>query len=188
MADDTLLDTIKRLGRAVLDKIVVPVGVVDDTPPTYADGDVKPMRVHKTNGGFFVHVANATGAAVDAPSIVQGTDGVDAERLATQATLEEVLTLLAPSTAAGVPKAPKAVPTESAEPIVGVATPAKLVRVQAEFANPTDSIICVGDSTVTLANGEQLGPGDVYSEAVDDAAKLFCIGSEAGLKLRIKVL
>lgn len=94
-----------------------------------------------------------------------------------------------PSTTAGVPKTPKDVPTGSAEPIVGSATPARLVRVQVEFdASKPNAYVCIGDSTVTLANGEQLGPGDVYSEAVDDAAKLFCIGSEAGLKLRIKVL
>lgn len=94
-----------------------------------------------------------------------------------------------PSTTAGVPEKPKNVPTDSAEPIVGAATPARLVRVHVEFdATKPNAYVCIGDSTVTLANGEQLGPGDVYSEAVDDAAKLFCIGSEAGLKLRIKVL
>ncbi|HMY19323.1 MAG TPA: hypothetical protein PKA58_23530 [Polyangium sp.] len=94
-----------------------------------------------------------------------------------------------PSTTAGVPKTPKNVPTGSAEPIVGAATPARLVRVQVEFdPSKPNAYVCIGDSTVTLANGEQLGPGDVYSEAVDDAAKLFCVGSEAGLKLRIKVL
>jgi len=93
------------------------------------------------------------------------------------------------STAAGVPKAPKTVPTSSAEPIVASATPAKLVRVQVELdASKPNDYVCIGDSTVTLANGEQLRPGDFYSEAVDDAAKLFCIGSVAGLKLRIKVL
>lgn len=110
-----------------------------------------------------------------------------------QARLEVVTTsapaLPTPSSTAGVPKTPKTVPTASAEPIVGSATPAKLVRVQVEFdASKPNAYVCIGDSTVTLANGEQLGPGDVYSEAVDDAAKLFCIGSEAGLKLRIKVL
>ncbi len=101
-----------------------------------------------------------------------------------------VLPKPAPATAAGVPQAPKTVPTSSAEPIVASATPvANFVRVQVEFdASKPNAYVCIGDSTVTLANGEQLGPGDVYSEAVDDAAKLFCIGSEAGLKLRIKVL
>lgn len=110
-----------------------------------------------------------------------------------QARLEVVTASLpaypTPSTTAGVPKAPKDVPTSSAEPIVGSATPARLVRVQVEFNEAlNDQYVCIGDSTVTLANGEQLGPGDVYSEAVDDAAKLFCIGSASGLKLRIKVL
>lgn len=110
-----------------------------------------------------------------------------------QARLELVVAgtpaLPTPSSTAGVPKAPKTVPTGSAEPIVGSATPAKLVRVQVEFDDTkTGQYVCIGDSTVTLANGEQLGPGDVYSEAVDDAAKLYCIGSVAGFKLRIKVL
>jgi len=110
-----------------------------------------------------------------------------------QARLELVVAgtpaLPTPSSTAGVPKTPKNVPTGSAEPIVGAPTPAKLVRVQVEFdASKPNAYVCIGDSTVTLANGEQLGPGDVYSEAVDDAAKLFCVGSEAGLKLRIKVL
>jgi len=101
-----------------------------------------------------------------------------------------VLPKPAPATAAGVPKAPKTVPTSSAEPIVASATPAaNLVRVQVELdASKANEYVCIGDSTVTLANGEQLRPGDFYSEAVNDAAKLFCIGSVAGLKLRIKVL
>lgn len=148
--------------------------------------------------------ATETGTAVeqgvgdpDHPWYMQGTNAGTPERLATEATLDDIKTALAdvrtqlvPSTTAGVPKAPKTVPTVTAEPIVGVATPvARLVRVQVEFdASKPNAYVCIGDSTVTLANGEQLGPGDVYSEAVDDAAKLFCIGSEAGLKLRIKVL
>ena len=94
-----------------------------------------------------------------------------------------------PSSTAGVPKTPKTVPTSSAEPIVASATPAKLVRVQVELdASKANEYVCIGDSTVTLANGEQLRPGDFYSEAVNDAAKLYCIGSVAGLNLRIKVL
>ena len=105
------------------------------------------------------------------------------------ARLEIVVASTTPSTAAGVPKAPKTVPTAGAEPIVASATPAKLVRVQVEFdASKANEYVCIGDSTVTLANGEQFRPGDFYSEAVNDAAKLFCIGSVAGLKLRIKVL
>lgn len=100
-----------------------------------------------------------------------------------------VCVLDAAASAAGVPKAPKTVPTAGAEPIVASATPARLVRVQVELdASKADQYVCIGDSTVTLANGEQFRPGDFYSEAVNDAAKLFCIGSVAGLKLRIKVL
>lgn len=186
---NSILDWVKNLGADYMNRLVLPVFAVDDTPPTLVDGEARPGRLNKDNGGIVVHIANATGAAADAPSIVRGTDGVIDERLATQETLALVLALLQPSTTAGVPKAAKTVPTASAEPIVGVATPAKLVRVQVEFdSEKADQYVCIGDSTVTLANGEQLGPGDVYSEAVDDAAKLFCIGSEAGLKLRIKVL
>lgn len=110
---------------------------------------------------------------------------LDVVRVAVQA----ILSQMQPSSAAGVPKTPKNVPTGPAEPIVGTATPAKMVRVQVEFDDSkVGQYVCIGDSTVTLANGEQLGPGDVYSEAVDDAAKLFCIGSVSGFKLRIKVL
>lgn len=148
--------------------------------------------------------ASETGSVVEQgqgdaakPWYVQGVNGGTPERLATQATLADIKTAIdamktqaVPSSTAGVPQTPKNVPTVSAEAIVGSATPVpRLVRVQVEFdASKPNAYVCIGDSTVTLANGEQLGPGDVYSEAVDDAAKLYCIGSEAGLKLRIKVL
>ncbi len=84
MAEGTPLDVIKRLGLAALDRIALLVGVVDDSPPTYEDGDVRPIRMHKANHGMFVHQANATGDAPDNPSLVQGTNGTSAERLATR--------------------------------------------------------------------------------------------------------
>lgn len=84
----TLADTLKKLGAAALERLLVVVGVVDDDPPTYADGDVKPLLIHKTTRGLIVYVANASGGDAASPSIVQGTDGVDPERLATQVTLD----------------------------------------------------------------------------------------------------
>lgn len=148
--------------------------------------------------------ATETGTAVeqgvgdqDNPWYMQGVNAGTPERLATETTLADIKTSIdalktqaVPSSTAGVPKTPKTVPTGTAEAIVGSATPVpRLVRVQVEFdASKPNAYVCIGDSSVTLANGEQLSPGDVYSEAVDDAQKLFCIGSEAGLKLRIKVL
>lgn len=101
------------------------------------------------------------------------------ERLATQATLADIKTAVdaikvqvgGPSTTAGVPKTPKTVPTGTAESIVGISTPVpRMVRVQVEFDDTkTGQYVCIGDSSVTLANGEQLASGDVYTESVDDA-------------------
>lgn len=184
---ESILDWIKKQGADFASRLVIPMFAVDDSPPTLADGDARPARLDKNDGGVVVHVANATGSASNAPSIVQGTDGVSPERLATEATLQF---LAAPSTTAGVPKTPKDVPTGTAESIVSVSTPTlKLVRVQVEWNETLKSeSVCVGDSTVTLANGIQLFPGDSYTEEVDDAQKLFCIGSVSGLKLRVQVL
>lgn len=118
---------------------------------------------------------------------------LDAVRVAVQAMqsrLDDVYTRLLPSSTAGVPKTTKIVPTGTAEAIVNSSTPAKLVRVQVEWdETKTDHYVVIGNSSgITLSDGEQLFPGDTYSEAVDDAAKLFCLGSTSGLKLRIKVL
>jgi hypothetical protein len=242
---DTIMDRLRRIGASVLDKLFVPVGVVDDTPPTLADGDTPPMRVHKTNYGIYVHVANASGGEPGTPTIVQGSDGMAAERLATydaqtdgtqktqitdgtndvavmnsdptnehglvtrnipsgtqdvavaslplpadaatQTTLEAVLALLAPAATAAVPQTPKTVPTITAEAIVGSSTPAtRFVRVTSDFANT--KTVYVGDSTVTAANGQPLGPGDVYTADVDNAALLFGISADASQVLRIEVL
>ncbi len=122
--------------------------------------------------------------------LVPDLDAVRVAVQAMQAKLDEVYAKLQPSSTAGVPKTTKTVPTGTAEAIVGVSTPAKLVRVQVEWdeAKAAHWVIIGNSSGITTTDGEQLFPGDTYSEAVDDAAKLFCIGSTSGLKLRIKVL
>jgi hypothetical protein len=189
----SLLDTIKRVGSAFLDKIFVPVGVVDDTPPTYEDGDARPFRVHKTNHGIYVHIANPSGAAPDAPSIVQGSDGVNAERLATEATLAAAAARLAVPTSAPTQKTPKTVPASpnAAEPIVAAPTPCSTVLVQVEAVDADDPLanhwVCVSGATVTIDNGCQFWPGDSRSIPIDDAQKLYCVGSTSGLILRIEV-
>lgn len=186
----------------------MPVQYHDPEKPDMIDGE---WRSPKCNAKAQLEIAivsmpgaSETGSVVEQgqgdatkPWYMQGVNGGTPERLATQATLADLLTSInamktqaVPSTTAGVPKTPKTVPTGTAEAIVGTSTPAaRMVRVQVEFdASKPNAYVCIGDSSVTLENGEQLSPGDVYSEAVDDAQKLFCIGSEAGLKLRIKVL
>lgn len=73
----TILDTLKKLGAATFDRLALLVGVVDDDPATYADGDVKPLRIHKTNRGVFVHVANAEDIVSGGGGTVnQGTAGL----------------------------------------------------------------------------------------------------------------
>jgi hypothetical protein len=55
----SVLDWISKLGANFMDRVVVPLFAVDDTPPTYADGQARPARLDKTNGGVIVHVANS---------------------------------------------------------------------------------------------------------------------------------
>lgn len=62
---NTIADTLKKLGAVLLDKMVVPLGIVDDDPPAYADGDSKPFLIHKTSRGVVVWLANATGTTPD---------------------------------------------------------------------------------------------------------------------------
>jgi len=108
---------------------------------------------------------------------------------ATQATLTSVLARLNPATVSPVPQTPKTAPTVSAEPIVGSSVPAtRFVRVTSAFANDAEQTIYVGDSSVTAANGQPLGPGDVYTAEVDNANKVYCIASAASQILRIEVL
>lgn len=95
--------------------------------------------------------------------------------------------LLGPSSTMGVPQAPKTVPTVTAEPIVATSTPAtRFVCVTADFANT--KTVYVGDSSVTTANGQPLGPGDSYTRDVDNANKVYCISADAAQVLRIEVL
>ena len=51
----TLFDKLKRAIAAYF----FPLGIVDDDPTEAADGDVSPLRTHKTSRGVYVHVANA---------------------------------------------------------------------------------------------------------------------------------
>lgn len=220
----TIADTLKRLGAAALERISLFVGIVDDNPPDYEDGDVKPALINKITRGIIVHVANASGAAPDAPSIVQGTDGITVERLATHAaqtdrsaktqvsngTNEAAVLNTAPTTQYGlvtrnIPSgtqnttealsstgptsiAPKTVPTGTAEAIVASSTPAtKYVRVTSDFANT--KTVYVSGMGVTVANGQPLGPGDVYTNnQVDNANLIYCISADAAQVLRIEVL
>lgn len=87
-----------------------------------------------------------------------------------------------------VPLAPKTVPTGTAEAIVSVSTPVtRMVRLTSDFANT--KTVYVSGTGVTVANGQPLGPGDVYTRNdIDNANLIFCISADAAQVLRIEVL
>lgn len=126
------------------------------------------------------------------PTAVQGSDGVDAERLATFAAQTDgsakTQTTRVLSSVGPTPIAPKTVPTGAAEPIVGGSTPAtRYVRVTSDFANT--KTVYVSGAGVTVVNGQPLGPGDVYTNnEIDNANLLYCISADAAQVLRIEVL
>lgn len=152
------------------------------------DGKPKPVAVD-ADGKVDIN----DGVSAEAPNIVQGSDGVNAERLATEVTLVAVLDRLAVPTSAPAPQTPKTVPASpnAAEPIVATPTPCSSVLVQVEAVDADDPRanhwVCVSGATVTIANGGQFWPGDSRSIPIDDAQKLYCVGSTAGLILRIEV-
>lgn len=87
--------------------------------------------------------------------------------------------------------APVAVPLSPAAAVSitgGVETPCRKVRLASDSANPAGRIVVWG-SDVDLASGpiELAGPLDNVLVEIDDASKLYCVGSAAGLVLRVGV-
>jgi hypothetical protein len=61
------------------------------------------------------------------------------------------------------------------------------VRATSDFANT--KTVYIGGSGVTVANGQPLGPGDVYTNSdVNNANLIYCISADAAQVLRIEVL
>lgn len=95
--------------------------------------------------------------------------------------------LASPGSSGPVPLIVKTVPTGTAEAVATSTPVAKFVRVQSDFANT--KTIYVSGSAVTVGNGQQLGPGDVYTYTdVDNANLIYCISADAAQILRIEVL
>lgn len=124
--------------------------------------------------GVLLHVLNTSGLPVPVQGDDDGLIGVS-----TQTGL---------SATGPVPLAPKTVPTGTAEAIVSVSTPVtRMVRLTSDFANT--KTVYVSGTGVTVANGQPLGPGDVYTRNdVDNANLIFCIAADAAQVLRIEVL
>ena len=139
-----------------------------------AVGELSPLRADPATGALIV--TGATGAALG--SVTQGA-GSDTSPWYVRPKL---------SATGPVPKTAKTVPTGTAEAIVGVSTPVtKFVRVTSDFANT--KTVYVSGTGVTVANGQPLGPGDVYTcTDVDNANLIFCISADASQVLRVEVL
>lgn len=131
-----------------------------------------------------------TGASTLAEQQTQSgyIDGLETLITATNTKLDNLLTYTRPQATAPTNVAPKTVPTGTAEVIVGSSTPAtRYVRVTSDFANT--KTVYIGSVGVTVANGQPLGPGDVYTNRdIDNANLLYCISADADQVLRIEVL
>ena len=76
----------------------------------------------------------------------------------------------------------------SASKIVAVATPCvRGVLLQADSGNGS-AYVCIGDSTVTAANGLQLAAGASVTLTVSDASIIYAISSSGSITLRAMVL
>lgn len=164
----------KFSSRTNVDPKIV-MAVADDGSAAAIDaGKPSPLRADPTTGALIV--SSAAGASLGA--VAQGA-GASASPWYTQPKL---------SSTGPVPKTAKTVPTAGAEAIVSVSTPVtKFVRVTSDFANT--KTVYVSGTGVTVANGQPLGPGDVYTcTDVDNANLIFCISADAAQVLRIEVL
>lgn len=108
------------------------------------------------------------------------TDGVESA-------LALILARLSPGSTGPTPLAAKTVPTGTAEAVAASTPVTRFVRVTSDFANT--KTVYVSGSAVTVANGQPLGPGDVYTcTDVNDAALIYCISADAAQVLRVEVL
>lgn len=123
---------------------------------------------------------NTSDAASDTDAIRQQTDGVEG-------TLTSIFARLSPDSSGPTNLAPKTVPTGSAETIATSTAVTRYVRATSDFANT--KTVYIGGSGVTVANGQPLGPGDVYTNSdVNNANLIYCISADAAQVLRIEVL
>lgn len=109
-----------------------------------------------------------------------------ASTLAEQEAQTSFLQKLDPSSSGPTTLAPKTVPTGTAEAVHADAAATRYVRVTSDFANT--KTVYVGGTGVTVANGQPLGVGDVYTAEVNNANLVFCIGADAAQILRVEVL
>ncbi len=174
----------------------LPCAVSDDgSANAIAVGELSLLRADPTTGALIVTAASgASLGTVDqgagdaaSPWQVQGVDGGVAERLATQTTLAAILTHASPGSSGPTAVSPKTVPTGAAESVAASTAATRYVRVTSDFANK--KTVYVGGSGVTTANGQPLGPGDVYTNTdVNNANLIYCISADAAQVLRIEVL
>ena len=185
--------------------------------PFRADPTTGAILTRVASGASGGTVAQGTGSAAS-PWGVQGVNGGALERLAAYAQLPSALVggrldanigawlgstvptvgrkseansipvvLSNPGSTGPTPLSPKTVPTVTAEAVAASTPVTKFVRVTSDFANT--KTIYVSGSTVTVANGQPLGPGDSYAYTdVNDAALIYCISADAAQVLRVEVL
>lgn len=200
-------------GSGVLEHVLNTSGV---PVPVQGDDDGS-VNVNIVSGGSGVAIDQGTGNAAS-PWYVQGVNAGVAERLALYAQLPAALVggrldanigawlgstaptvgrkseassipvvLSSPGSTGPTPLAPKTVPTGTAEAVASSTPVTKFVRVTSDFANT--KTVYVSGTGVTVANGQPLGPGDVYTcTDVNDAALIFCISADAAQILRVEVL
>jgi hypothetical protein len=114
-------------------------------------------------------------------------DGLETLIAATNTKLDNLLAYSKPQSAAPTNVAPKTVPTGTAEVIAASTAATRYVRVTSDFANTVT--VYIGRVGVTTANGQPLGPGDVYTNRdIDNANLLYAISGTAAQVLRIEVL
>lgn len=112
-------------------------------------------------------------------NIDTNTDGVEAA-------LALILARLSTGSSGPTTLAPKTVPTGTAEAVHADAAATRYVRVTSDFANK--KTVYVGGTGVTVANGQPLRVGDVYTAEVNNANLVFCICADAAQILRVEVL
>lgn len=182
-------------GKANVEPTVAQAVADDGSADPIDAGKPSPLRADPTTGALIVAtasggsggtVAQGTGSAAS-PWGVQGVNGGVLERLATQTTLAAILARLSPTSTSPTTVAPKTVPTGTAEAVASSTVATRYVRVTSDFANT--KTIYVGGTGTTVANGQPLGPGDVYTNSdVDNANLIYCISADAAQVLRIEVL
>jgi hypothetical protein len=102
-------------------------------------------------------------------------------------TVEAILARITPGSVAPTALTPKTVPTGTSTAVASSTTVTRYVRVTSDFANT--AIVYVGGTGVTVADGQPLGPGDVYTSTdVNNANLIFCISGTAAQTLRVEVL